>query len=383
MTPPANCHLCGSDKLIVLADFSGFHQVTSDCKPWKRGGRKGCCAVCGTVQAVIDESWRQGCHEIYSSYSVYHQGGGQEQAVFEANSNAGTPRSKKLLEKMTTEIDLPEIGRALDIGCGNGNFIRSLAAIRPRWNLNGAEYNTHYEEQVRAIPGVEDFFSGGIEGIPGQFDFVSLIHVLEHIENPVSFLQKIAALAPRGKLVIEVPFCRENPYELLIADHATHYTPATLTRILQRAGFSVISMRTDWIAKEISAVAIPSAMAPRAEMDPKLELGLVNDVVRYLNQARIHAEKIRAQTESFGVFGTSIGGTWLYTELEGNIEFFVDEDLARIGKRHLDIEILSPAHIPSGSSVFMPLAEGVARDIAQRLRGSPAGTEYFYQSSRS
>jgi SAM-dependent methyltransferase len=383
MTSSANCHVCGSRGLIFLADFAAFHQVTSDCKPWKTGGKKGCCAVCGTVQTVIDDAWREACHEIYSSYSVYHQGGGREQAVFETNSNAGTPRSLKLLEKMTSEIDLSVHGRALDIGCGNGNFIRSFGAFRSRWHLHGAEYNTIYEEQVRAIPGVEDFFSCEVGAIPGSFDFASLIHVLEHIENPIPFLQKVAALIPEGRLLIEVPFFRDNPYELLIADHATHYTPGTLAQTLERAGFSVMSMHTDWIAKEISAVAIPQATALETAIRAEDELVSANEAVGYIEKVKTYAREIRSQAETFGVFGTSIGGTWLYAELEGKLEFFVDEDSSRIGKKHLEREIVSPAQIPPGSSVFMPLADGVARDVAKRLRGSSAGSYYFLSSSKS
>jgi SAM-dependent methyltransferase len=381
MTRPANCHICGKGELILLSDFAAFHQVTSDCKPWKTGGKKGCCAACGTVQTVIDEAWRKDCHEIYSSYSVYHQGGGKEQAVFDANSNAGTPRSLKLLEKMTAEIDLPMQGRALDIGCGNGNFIRSLAALRPQWELNGAEYNTLYEEMVRSIPGVRGFYSSDIKEIPGTFDFVSLIHVLEHIENPVPFLQKVAALLPRGRLLIEVPFFRANPYELLIADHATHYTPTTLKQVLQRAGFSVEALHTDWITKEISAVAIPRAIAPAESIRVEDELAWATEAVSYIDKVKSYAREIRSQTKTFGIFGTSIGGTWLYAEMQRNLEFFADEDSSRIGKRHLGIEILSPTQIPAGSSVFMPLAEGVARAVAQRLKNSSPGSYYFLSKS--
>jgi hypothetical protein len=184
----SNCHLCGAESVAFLEAFISLRQVTSDCKPWVTGGKKGCCPECGTVQAAIDETWREACHQIYGSYAVYHQAGGQEQPVFGANSNSGTPRSLRLLQKMTAEIDLPERGRALDIGCGNGNFVRSFSAICPKWCLNGSEYNTRYQSEVLSIQGVEGFFSGEIESIPGPFDFVSLIHVLEHIETPFSCL---------------------------------------------------------------------------------------------------------------------------------------------------------------------------------------------------
>jgi len=381
MNSPTNCHLCGVGKLRALEAFSDFQQVTSDCKPWPSGGKKACCEKCGTTQAVIDEAWKEACHRIYSSYTVYHQGGGKEQPVFDANSNAGTPRSLKLLNKLTQEIDLPEDGRALDIGCGNGNFIRSFSAVRPKWRLNGAEYNRLCETEVLSIAGVEGFYSGELETIPGPFDFVSLIHVLEHIENPVPFLKKIAALAPNATLLIEVPFFRDNPYELLIADHATHYTPNTLANILQAAGYSIRAIHTDWILKEISAVAMAATTAPTTTVvNPDEELATAVDAVAFLDKVRTHAREIRSRAQAFGVFGTSIGGTWLYSELDGTIDFFVDEDPSRVGKRHLGVEIVSPSQVPPGSAIFMPLAERVARDVVKRLQSaSPA--EYHYLST--
>jgi SAM-dependent methyltransferase len=383
MRPLVTCHLCGNGKLDLLTSFAQFHQVTSDCKPWKVGGKKGCCAACGTVQAAIDETWREACHQIYSSYAVYHQGGGKEQPVFDPNSDAGTPRSLKLLEKMTAEVDLPEQGRALDIGCGNGNFLRSFSILRPQWRLNGAEYNTLYQSQVLSIPGVEGFYSGEMERIPGPFDFVSLIHVLEHIENPVPFLQKIATLAPKATLLIEVPFFRDNPYELLIADHATHYTPNTLGRILRRAGYSIRSMRTDWILKEISAVAIASATTASTDtIKPEEEMASAIKAVEFLGEVKNHAAEIRSQCETFGIFGTSIGGTWLYSELEGKVDFFVDEDPSRVGKTHCGIPIIHPSQVPANSSTFMPLAEPVARPVAKRMETCSPGKYHYLVSSR-
>jgi SAM-dependent methyltransferase len=369
VNPPVACHLCGGE-LRRLEAFGRLHRVTSDCKPWPAGGAKGCCSRCGTVQAVIDAAWKADCHAIYSAYSVYHQGGGSEQPVFDA-STQGAPRSRQLLE-----------GRAIDIGCGNGNFIRSFAAIRPLWRLNGAEYNTLYEAQVRAIPGVEGFYSGGLESIPGPFDFVSLIHVLEHVENPAPFLRKIAALGPRLRLLIEVPFFRDNPYELLIADHATHYTPGTLAPVLQRAGYAVRELHTDWVRKEISALAEPSdGSAAPAAVDAQADFAAAGKAVGFLLHVRDHAIALRKESESLGVFGTSIGGTWLHAELGGELDFFVDEDASRVGRKHLGVEILSPAQVPAGSVVFMPLAEQAARGAVARLQPSSAGRYDYCQAA--
>jgi hypothetical protein len=49
----------------------------------------------------------------------------------------------------------------------------------------------------------------------------------------------------------------------------------------------------------------------------------------------------------FGIFGTSIAGTWLYGELGDRTSFFVDEDPARAGKAHLGVRIIAPPNVPA------------------------------------
>jgi 2-polyprenyl-3-methyl-5-hydroxy-6-metoxy-1,4-benzoquinol methylase len=78
-----------------------------------------------------------------------------------------------------------------------------------------------------------------------EFDVVSVIHVLEHIEDPVEFLISLHdSLKPDGKLFIEVPDAIE--FETLIPIHDefnschTHfYDVSTLCRVLARSVYNV------------------------------------------------------------------------------------------------------------------------------------------------
>jgi hypothetical protein len=146
----------------------------------------------------------------------------------------------------------------------------------------------------------------------------------------------------------------------------------------------VRSLHTDWIVKEISAVAVVSSTAAAsAPVDAKVEFDSATAAVRFLGTVKARAEELRAQSGSFGVFGTSIGGTWLYSELNGNLDFFVDEDRSRVGKRHLGIEIIEPSQIPADSCVFMPLADRVARDVVKRLGPSSPGKYHYISPAQS
>jgi hypothetical protein len=90
-----------------------------------------------------------------------------------------------------------------------------------------------------------------------------------------------------------------------------------------------------------------------------MRLGWLRDVA---DQARRLARQ-----RPFGVFGTSIAGAWLYGELDGAFDFFVDEDPARTGKTYMGLPIYRPSDVPAGSHVFVGLAPALAERIRRRL----------------
>ena len=79
----SRCHVCGRDSLAICPEFSALRRVTSDCKPWPAGGKLGHCAVCGAVAASTDVAWRREADDIYRHYTIYYQGAGAEQSVFD------------------------------------------------------------------------------------------------------------------------------------------------------------------------------------------------------------------------------------------------------------------------------------------------------------
>ena len=79
-----------------------------------------------------------------------------------------------------------------------------------------------------------------------------------------------------------------------------------------------------------------------------------------------------AASGNFGVFGTSIAGVWLFGEVEGRVDFFLDEDRNRIGAQLFDRPILRPQDRPEGN-LFVALAPAVARGVVTRLNADGRG----------
>ena len=371
----SHCHVCGAAGLSPLPGYEGLRRVTSDCRPWPGGGRLAVCAACGTVQNVLDDAWHADCQQIYAGYTIYHQGGGSEQAVFEPASGRGASRSVRLLEQVVANVRLPDPGRLLDIGCGNGALLRAFGRFRSGWSLYGTEFNDKYREAVTAIPGVAGFHTGDPGQAPGRFDLVSLVHVLEHVPQPKAFLARLAdKLEAGGVLLIEVPDASQNPFDLLIADHCSHFTPDTLRDLLRAAGYEIVALANQWVPKEITALA-RKASGERPDR-PQHRPGAYAEAARrlaWLGGVQAAARAAAARPGDFGLFGTSIAGTWLFGELNGSVRFFVDEDPHRAGKSYFDRPVYAPRQVPAGAQVFLALPPELAGKIRGRLTGEGGG----------
>lgn len=366
---PFQCHVCGSRKIRFIEEYQRFHRVTSDCKPWPTGGKLLACEECGCVQKAIDLAWQQEIDEIYANYSIYHQGGGTEQPVFDQNSGQSASRSSLLIDKLSSKLPLPETGRLLDIGCGNGALLRAFSHRFPQWGMIGTELNEKYRSQVESILGVESMKTCAPGDIDGTFDIITMVHVLEHVPNPISFLHKLRSkLDEQSLLVIEVPNYLRNPFDLLIADHSTHFTADSLSSVVRAAGFHVEFVTTEWIAKELTLVATKSGEdKDMASIHPLKEETHALLTLSWLDLL-VRESQALAKQNTFGIFGTSIAGTWLHQELNGRASLFLDEDPSRVGKLYMGIPVYRPKDVPPGSLVYLPTPSDFGSPLKHRLQ---------------
>lgn len=150
-------------------------------------------------------------------------------------------------------------GRVLDVGCGLGIFL--LALDPARWDRHGLEaMPTPHEKAVRQL-GAERIQQAELEeaGWPARhFDALTFWDVIEHVPNPRRTLEAaFRLLRPGGVLLLTTPNFNSylarrfgaDWYSLSLPHHLYHYTPATLTRLLETAGFRVRSLE-DRFAQE-------------------------------------------------------------------------------------------------------------------------------------
>lgn len=144
--------------------------------------------------------------------------------------------------------------KILDVGCGKGHIVRSLIPITN--NVIGVDYN---ESSIKSAKEIikediilicDDIFNYLKNNINEKFDVIILSHVLEHFDDPSSFLKKITL---RSKyLYIEVPDFESthlNVYRQLVntdliysdADHIHEFDRNELEEIIKSSSYEVIN----------------------------------------------------------------------------------------------------------------------------------------------
>jgi SAM-dependent methyltransferase len=142
---------------------------------------------------------------------------------------------------------VPPGGRLLEVGCGNGAFLATVAEVRPDLRLSGVDI---VDLGVRDIPGFE-FHLGQLEQLdlgPRRFDVIYASNLIEHVPDPRLFLERCAALlAPGGRVVGVTPDHRSLDRLLFGRYWAGYHYPRhtfvfdhrNLRRLLGRCGFVV------------------------------------------------------------------------------------------------------------------------------------------------
>lgn len=361
------CILCNTSQCKFLGTLP--HGVTSDSRLWPYSGQLLVCEHCGHIQKNLNEKWLKDVASIYASYRVHAIEGVQDHMLFDRDG-VSQSKSAQILQRLRKEVELPTTGHVLDVGCGIGSFLRQFHTIMPTWALHGLEVAVHFRERVLAIPGVEAFYTD-IADIKKCFDLIVLNDVLEHVPQPVELLTNLKKLLkPGGKLFIRCPNFAINPFDLCIVDHCSHYTQALLRPLLQKMGFTVRFIFTDWLEKEHVLIACLQGQDCHESCDAVSELPLHQEqvyraAVQWLND---NSYLLAAKTKiGLGIYGTSVAATWAAGFCNEKLLFFVDDDEQRQGKTHLGREIIPMCQAPADIPVFLAFPPAQAASLVQKV----------------
>lgn len=226
-----DCLICGGEDTVTVSNKARFDLSVSNV----------ICTTCGLVY-INPRFTLKALAEYYRN-------------EFRNDSNTAhlTTEGFRLLKQAKVRLlqkVIPLSARVLEIGCSCGVLLSELRRARPDVHIAGIE-PTPVLAAMAKESGL-DVLCGMFEEFalePESQDFVILEHALEHMDDPLSILQRARSMLSKNGLVfVEVPDIM-HPYGDLDRNffqlaHLYSFSAQTLGLLLRRAGLQPMVLRS-------------------------------------------------------------------------------------------------------------------------------------------
>lgn len=138
--------------------------------------------------------------------------------------------------------------RILDVGCGSGKFIEYME--RKGFDIVGLEPSKPlFEKYLRSKGNIYNSSLSNFSELGLQpFDVITLLDVLEHVEDPKQFISQIASIQnDGGYLVIEIPLYESflskimgSKWHFFNKYHLSYFSKDRLVRLLAENGYQLV-----------------------------------------------------------------------------------------------------------------------------------------------
>ena len=189
-----DCHVCGSDKLTLLAVGEDFEYRTSP-DSFLTVRCQGCGLVYMRHRPHLSELGR-----IYpADYHAFNFSSKQFGLIYRVRRSL---EAKRLLRACK---GLGDQAKILDVGCGDGFHLQLLRDFgRSTWQVEGIDMS-EYAVSAGRKQGLT-IHHGTVQDSnldPGTYDLALMIATIEHLDNPLEVLQSVRQLLkPGGRVVI-------------------------------------------------------------------------------------------------------------------------------------------------------------------------------------
>lgn len=187
--------------------------------------------------------------------------------------------------------------RVLDFGCGSGGLTAELARV---YDVVGVDFSAPALEVARSR-GLDVHLLMSSDGLPTGFDAVCAFDVIEHVDDDVAELKRLAgAVRPGGVVMVTVPAYRALWGQMdNVAGHRRRYRLRGLERVMQAAGLTRLhaSYFNTWLFPAVALGRL--AGFPRENHEIDLPPGPLNVAVRTLFETE--APLASRMTLPFGV----------------------------------------------------------------------------------
>lgn len=364
------CQLCQAKqwKQLTHIEFGNWNKTKQDLQRDTNSYPVSLCRNCGHVQIAV-------CYDDKLLSQLYFHS--HQEAILWDESLIGSSVPYQQMVSFFSEYLTPN-STLVDFGCGMGDLLLAAKSNQPKSNLKlvGVDFNNRINNKNISYLSADLNAMGTIkdELWPKGIDVACASHVLEHLVNPVDFLNYITKrLSKNGKLFIEVPnfsslhdASTSGLNHLINLQHIHYYTADSISQIARQSGLKVekIKQFTTGYIPRLQVLLTKSTL--EAEIPPKVQQTATKSVLNTIKQSQIKRKSL-AKIILQSSHDNSLTGLWgigadFYLLIKENpeianaikshqIELF---DYGLEGHRYLLQTIRSSAEIPKfNSPVFM------------------------------
>ena len=245
----SQCPLCKSDRstLFDQREFRGYMVINR------------LCSNCGLVYQSPRKTESE-LREFYlGEYRHIYQG---DEGPSQKDITVQTARASGIVD-LLLDNGVEHINHHLDIGSSTGLLLEKVKK-EFHCQVTGIEPGNAYREyalskDLEVFESLEALIAAG----EWKFDLITMIHVLEHMPDPVEYLSQLKSnlMTEQGKLLVEVPnLYAHDSFEIA---HLTCFSRHSLFEVLEQASFKTIFLeahgrpRSTLIPLYISLLATP------------------------------------------------------------------------------------------------------------------------------
>lgn len=243
MVHHTNCPLCSSERIVLKFPCTD-HFISGEIFPVTT------CEDCGFTftQDHPDEIGISRYYESEDYISHSDTSKGIINRLYRYAREFMLKRKVSIVKKITGK----ENGIVLDIGSGTGYFLKAMKDAG--WSSEGIEINEKARSFTEKEFGIHVYEPGAISKLgSANYDCITLWHVLEHFQDPESYIKEIARLLkPGGKCIIALPnsnsfdasYYKQHWSAWDVPRHLWHFTPDTFKKFAEKNGFSLVQVKT-------------------------------------------------------------------------------------------------------------------------------------------
>jgi len=200
------------------------------------------------------------CRHVFSSFAADPHFDGFWGAEVEDEDHSYWRKARdSMFQDFLAKFLTSRSGRLLDMGCGLGFFVKSVASLA-NWEAYGCEISPAAVRYAREKLGLDNITCSRLEDVelpPASFDVITMWDVLDHIPCPDPVLRRCHSLLRDGGICflrtpnVSIQLLRARINKLLRGmqpnidylqahNHAHQYSMSTVRKLLERNGFTRI-----------------------------------------------------------------------------------------------------------------------------------------------